>query len=496
MPSSLARNPKPNHKSAKANPWPCHHPRPCTILLHLQQNLGLLFPTLPPASQFYNCFLLFKQMLATGVRPDSHTFTMFVKSCRGSLSLLKQAHAQVVKCGNVDYDAFVVSSLIGVYCDHGEVGAARQVFDESSEKNVVCWTGLVTGYCNNGLFEEARILFDEMPQRNDVSYSAMVSGYVRKGCFNEAIRVFRELKSCGDFVKLNGSLLVSVLNACAAVGAFEEGKWIHCYIDENGLEYELKLGTALIDFYTKCGWVEDAEKVFDSMPCKDVATWSSMILGLAINGKNHMALEFFNKMEKVGPKPNAVTFVGVLTSCNHKDLLTKAWWFFERMSGKYGIQPSIEHYGCMVDILARGGRIKDALAFVNSMPIEPDGAIWGSLLNGCMMHGHVELAHRVGKYLIELEPQRSGYYILLANVYASTGKWEGVSQTRRLMKKRGVSFVSAWSFIEIDQCIHKFVADDKCCTYSEEIYRVLNHLRKGLEDVFRSKDAFYLFEVV
>ncbi|RYQ94488.1 hypothetical protein Ahy_B08g089402 isoform B [Arachis hypogaea] len=464
--------------------------------IHTVFDFNVMITAFSRDSQFYNCFLLFKQMLATGVRPNSHTFTMFVKSCRGSLSLLQQAHAQVVKLGSVDYDAFVVSSLIGVYCDHGEVGVARQVFDECSNKNVVCWTGLVTGYCNNGLIEKARLLFDEMPQRNEVSYSAMVSGYVRNGCFNEGIQVFHELKCCGNDVNLNGSLLVSVLNACAAVGAFEEGKWIHSYIDENGLEYELELGTALIDFYTKCGWVEEAEKVFDSMPSKDVATWSAMILGLAINGKNYMALELFDKMEKVGPKPNAVTFVGILTSCNHKDLLTKAWWFFERMSGKYGILPSIEHYGCMVDILARGGRIKDALALVARMPIEPDGAIWGSLLNGCMMHCHVELAHRVGKYLIELEPQRSGYYILLANMYASTGKWEGVSETRRLMKKRGVSTISAWSFIEIDQSIHKFVADDKCCTYSEEIYRVLNHLSKGLEDFSRSKDAFYLFEVI
>ncbi|KAL1332219.1 hypothetical protein AAHE18_11G012600 [Arachis hypogaea] len=433
--------------------------------IHTVFDFNVMITAFSRDSQFYNCFLLFKRMLATGVRPNSHTFTMFVKSCRGSLSLLQQAHAQVV-------------------------------FDESSNKNVVCWTGLVSGYCNNGLVEEARLLFDEMPQRNEVSYSAMVSGYVRNGCFNEGIQVFHELKCCGNVINLNGSLLVSVLNACAAVGAFEEGKWIHSYIEENGLEYELELGTALIDFYTKCGWVEEAETVFDSMPSKDVATWSAMILGLAINGKNYMALELFDKMEKVGPKPNAVTFVGVLTSCNHKDLLTKAWWFFEQMSEKYGILPSIEHYGCMVDVLARGGRIKDALALVARMPIEPDGAIWGSLLNGCMMHCHVELAHRVGKYLIELEPQRSGYYILLANMYASMGKWEGVSEMRRLMKKRGVSTISAWSFIEIDQSIHKFVADDKCCTYSEEIYGVLNHLSKGLEDLTRSKNTFYLFEVI
>ena len=427
-------------------------------------------------------------MLNAGVRPNSRTFTALVKACV-SLSLLEQVHAHVMKLG-IFSDAYVVSSVISAYSRHGAVQVARRVFDESSHKNVVCWTSLITGYCNNGLVSEARGLFDAIPRRNDVSYSAMVSGYVRNGCFNEGIELFRELKNCGN-VKPNGSLLVSVLNTCAAVGAFEEGRWIHCYIDENGLEYELELGTALIDFYVKCGWVQAAEEIFDSMPSKDVTTWSAMILGLAINGKNQMALELFARMEKVGPKPNAVTFIGVLTACNHKDLLSEAWWLFDHMSKEYGILPSIEHYGCMVDILARGGQIKEALAFISSMPIEPDGTIWGSLLNGCLMHCQVELGHRVGKYLIELEPQHSGRYVLLANMYASMGWWEGVSEMRKLMKERGVPVISAWSFIEIDHSIHKFVVDDKCCSYSEEIYKVLSHVGKGLEDFSRAEDASF-----
>ncbi|XP_050906350.1 pentatricopeptide repeat-containing protein At5g06540 [Lathyrus oleraceus] len=443
-------------------------------------------------SQFHKSLSVFTKMLNTNVRPNSNTFTALVKACV-TLSYLEQVFTLSMKMGNSS-DVYFVSSVINVFSKHGAIHLARNVFDESSNRNVVCWTSLVSGYCSCGLVNDARELFDEMPQRNDASYSAMVSGYVKNGFFSEGIELFRELKKNQGYARVrpNGSLFVSVLNACTmVVGTFEEGKWIHSYVEENGLEYDLELGTALIDFYTKCGWVKSAEQVFDKMPVKDVATWSAMILGLAINGNNLMALKLFENMEKVGPKPNEVTFIGVLTACNHKNMLGVALRSFGIMTEKYGITPSIEHYGCVVDVLARSGQVIKALSFIRNMHIEPDGAIWGSLLNGCLMHGYFELGQTVGKYLIEFEPQDSGRYVLLANMYANMGKWEGVSEVRKMMKDRGVVIVSAWSFIEIDQTIHKFVADDKCCLNSGEIYEVLSDLGRKVEEFSGDKDALF-----
>ncbi|CAI8599909.1 unnamed protein product [Vicia faba] len=400
-------------------------------------------------SQSHKSLSIFTKMLNTNIRPNSNTFTTVVKAC-DTLSSLEQVFSLSMKLGNSS-DLYFVSSLIIAFSKHGAIHFARDVFDESSNRNVVCWTSLVSGYCSCGLVNEARELFDEMPQRNDASYSAMVSGYVKNGFFSEGIELFRELKKnkgCAG-VKPNGTLLVSVLKACTMVGAFEEGKWIHSYVEENGLEYELELGTALIDFYTKCGCLKSAEEVFEKMAVKDVATWSAMILGLAINGNNLMALKLFEKMEKVGPKPNEITFIGVLTACNRKSLFGEALRLFGIMSEKYGIAPSIEHYGCVVDVLARSGRVKKALTFIESMHIEPDGAIWGSLLNGCLLHGDFELGQKVGKYLIEFEPQHSGRYILLANIYANMG----------------------------------------------EIYEVLSHLRRKVEEFSGDKDALFSFEI-
>ncbi|GMP36571.1 hypothetical protein CsSME_00008660 [Camellia sinensis var. sinensis] len=356
--------------------------------------------------------------------PNDHTFLVLTKAC-ACLYSLHQVHSQIMKFGYGCCDVYVISSIIHVYSKFGAT-------------NFSC---------------------------PSVRINAMVSGYVSNEYFNEVIEL--ELKSCAN-VRPNRSVLVSVLNACAIVGAFEKGKWVHAYINENFSELE-ELGTALIDFYAKCGNIKDAENIFHKIPYKDVTTWTSMILGLAINGNNDMGLHLFTEMEKRRPKPNVVTFVAILIACNCLTIVNESLRLFGLMSKFCGISPVIEHYGCMVDLLAKAG-----------MPMEPDGAIWGSLLNGCLMHGHVEVGKKAGKLLIQLEPRHSGRYILLANMYAAMGNWEGVVRLRKMMKDRKIDTCPAWSFIEIDGIVHRFVVDDKSCSRSSDIYRLLNQFNMDL----------------
>ncbi|KAF9616642.1 hypothetical protein IFM89_030876 [Coptis chinensis] len=421
--------------------------------------------------------LVYVQMRSNMVVPNRYTFPVLIKTCT-CLFTVCQVHGQVLKFG-FSFDDYVISSLINVYSMYGVVGLARRVFYESLSRNVVCWTSLITAYCSHGLVDEGRKLFDQMPERSGVSWSAMISGYVRNACFSEAIELFHELKGCGD-LNPNQRLLVSVLNACACSGAFVEGKRVHSYIDEQGFEYGLELGTALVYFYAKCGYVEVAEKVFHRMHDKDVMSWSAMIMGVATNGFSDLALKHFVDMEKSGIKPNAITFIGVLTACSHGGLVDEGWRFFESMSRHYGISPRIEHYGCMVDLLGRAGKIKEAEKLIDCMPIEPDAIIWGALLNGCIMHEHTELAERVGKHLIEVDPQHSGRYVILANMYATIGRWHGVSEIRRLKKERGITTVSAWSFIDIDGDVQRFIVGGKSHPQTREIYELLNLLSKEL----------------
>lgn len=418
---------------------------------------------------------VYARMQIEGIEANTHTFPALVKTCV-CFSSLSLVHGHIMKLG-YDCDFYVISSIISMYSKCGRTELARQVFEESPMKNVPCWTSLISGYCFNGLIDQACEIFEAMPERNDVSYSAMISGYVQNDQFNEAIRLFRDLKICTD-LRSNPSILVSVLNACGSVGAFEEGKWVHSYINENLLGYDLKLGTALIDFHAKCGFIKHALEIFSAMNCKDITAWSSVIMGLAINGENELALRLFNEMERSGLNPNAVTFIGVLTACNHTTLINEAWRLFGCMAKVYGIFPLIEHYGCMVDLLARAGKIKGAKMMISTMPMEPDGIILGSMLNGCMMHGYAELAERVGKLLIQLEPQHSGRYVIMANMYANIGWWEGVVSVRNLMKETGAGAVPAWSFVEVNGVVHKFVANDKSHPQWRDIDIVLNKLKR------------------
>ncbi|KAJ0965645.1 hypothetical protein J5N97_026783 [Dioscorea zingiberensis] len=386
-------------------------------------------------------------------------------------------HGQVFKFG-FDLDVYVTCSLIKCYCDLGAVEVACQVFEESSNRNVVCWTSLITGFCGHGLVDRGREVFDGMPERNEVAWSAMIAGYVHNERHEEAIELFCELRD-SDCAKLSDSLLVSVLTACANSGALEEGTWIHSYLDSKskGLEeYGLEVGTALIDFYAKCGLIELARGVFSKMARRDVMAWSAMIMGLAINGHSHSAIQVFSEMQRSRIRPNAVTFVGVLTACSHGGLIDEGQAYFEDMRKVYRLSPTIEHYGCMVDLLSRAGKTLEAEKLIQSMPMEPDGAIWGSLLNGCLMHGHTEQGERVGRQAIELDPQHSGRYVGLANVYASTGRWESAVMVKKMMKQRGVMATPGWSLTEMNGISCGFVVNDHRHPRHEEIHEMLNYL--------------------
>ncbi|KAL4193506.1 hypothetical protein AMTRI_Chr06g199850 [Amborella trichopoda] len=424
-------------------------------------------------------FHFYLQMQSGGVLLNKHMFPFVLRACigLGSLFLGKSIHTRIMKHG-FERDLYVNSGFIKLYSSCGDIENALQVFDRMSFRNIVVYSSLISGYCACGLVDEAREVFNEMSERNEVVWSAMISGYAQNGCFQEAIDLFHKLRET-DMVPTRASL-VSVLSSCGGIGALEEGKWVHSFVDQNGFKYGLELGTALVDMYAKCGCIESAYFVFDRMHKKDVLAWSAMIGGLAVHGLSMRAFELFVDMERSGVKSNKVTVIGILGACNHGGLVEQGWYYFDLMRRVYKISPTIEHYGCMIDLLGRAGQFNDAEELMQSMPMKPDGVIWGALLGACMIHGNSELGERVGKNLIELEPQHSGRYVLMANLYAAKGKWEGVVDMRIMMKKRGVAVVPGHSFIEIYGIVHSFLVDDKSHPQYNEIYQMLDQLTKEL----------------
>lgn len=337
--------------------------------------------------------------------------------------------------------------MVTGYANCGLVDRARWFFDRSPGKNSVTWNAMIAGYARAGRKDQARELFDQMPDRNVASWGSLVSGFTQCGLSKEALAVFREMLNVG--VLPNEATLVSVVSACAKLRAVDDGEWVYEYVKRQELPMSLILATVFVDMYGKCGNIGKAIQMFNNMPAKNVYSWNSMIAGLANSGLGRQAITLFWKMRLVGIEPNDVTFIGLLSACAHSALVDEGRMFFDMMIGVYGIKPSEEHYGCMVDLLARAGMIKEAVDFMEGMPIEPHPGLLGALAGACRTHGELELGEEVAKRLIELEPHHGGRYVLLANMYAAARRWDDMSTVRKLLKERRALKVPGNSLVEL-----------------------------------------------
>ncbi|KAJ9686450.1 hypothetical protein PVL29_015379 [Vitis rotundifolia] len=414
------------------------------------------------------------------VFPDVHTFPLLLKACSEipSLRLGEAIHSHVCKLG-WSSEVSVSNFLVQMYASCGLIESAELVFDRTPECDGASWNIMIGGYLKCGVFESARRMFEAMPDRDVVSWSVMINGYVQESRFKEGLGLFQDMME--EKIEPNESVLVNTLSACAHLGAMEQGKWIERYMERKNVRLTVRLGTALIDMYSKCGSVERALEVFHKMKEKNVLAWSAMINGLAINGQGKDALNLFSQMEMQGAKPNEVTFIGILNACSHSKLVDEGCGFFHSMTSIYGLKPNAHHYCCMVDLYGRAGMLDQAQTVIKSMPFKPNSAIWGALLNACRIHGDTELGEQVGKRLLELEPNHGGRYVLLSNIYAACGRWDRVSELRRMMRERQVSKTPGCSFIDLGDTIHEFVAGDSSHPQLEMIYAKLGEMSQELK---------------
>eukprot|EP01018_Ginkgo_biloba_P001223 Gb_04402 [translate_table: standard] len=437
---------------------------------------------------------LFRQMQLAGLKPNSNTFASVLAAC-ANLAALEQGmgiHAEIIrsgfeldafmenalvdmyaKCGTIEYavDIFdkmpqlnVVSwnTMIAGYVQNGHVNEAQKLFQKMPERSMVSWTTMISGYAQNGHIDKALKLFQEMPEQNVVSWTAMIVGYTQNGHSEEALKLFRQMQLAG--VKPNPKTFASVLPACGRLAALEQGKEIHQEIIKFGFQYNLFVGSALIDMYAKCGSIERARDVFDKMHHRDVVSWTVMIEGYAMHGCGKEALELFEQMQHSGTNPNHVTLVAILSACCHAGLVDEGRQYFNHMSQYYCITPAMEHYGCMVDLLGRAGHLGEAQDLINQMPIKPDATLWGCLLGACRIHNNVELGESVAERLVELDPKNAAPYVLLSNIYAASGRWDGIVKVRKIMKDKKISKKPGCSWIEVNKQVHAFMVGDRSDT--------------------------------
>eukprot|EP01018_Ginkgo_biloba_P002434 Gb_04611 [translate_table: standard] len=370
---------------------------------------------------------LFQQMQLAGVKPNLKTFASVLSACAdlGNLGPGMELHVDIIRRG-VQTNVFVESALLDMYAKCGSIESARELFDKMPHRNAIAWTAMIAGYSQKGNVEEALNLFRKMPERNIISWTAMIAGCAQNGHGVEALELFRQMQL--ENLKPDSKTLASVLPACANLTALEQGMEIHERLIRSGFQCDVFVESALVDMYAKCGSIEQARHLFDKMHQRNIVSWTAIMAGYAMHGCAKEALKLFEQMQHSGMNPDHVTLVCVLSACCHAGLVDKGRQYFNRMSQSYHITPTMEHYGCMVDLLGRAGLLAEAQDFINKMPIKPDISVWGCLLGACRVHNNVELGERVADCLFELNPTNAAPYVVLSNIYAAAGRWDGIEK--------------------------------------------------------------------
>ncbi|KAH9322901.1 hypothetical protein KI387_017540, partial [Taxus chinensis] len=387
---------------------------------------------------------LFYGMQHNGTKPNEYTFASILNAETGLADLEqgKRIHACICKFG--------------------------------LEFHVVLGSALVDMYAKCGSLEDAQHVFDEIPQRNVVTWTTMIAGQAEHGNVEEALRVFLQMQWAG--IEPNEFTFTTVLRACAARASLESGKQVHACTVKNGFESTFGTGSALIDMYSKSGSIEEARCMFDTTVQRDTIVWTVMITGYSKHGMGKEALDIFEKMQNSGQKPDLVSFLAVLTACSHAGLVDEGWHYFGSME-QHGIAANAEHYACMVDLLGRAGHLDKAYDLIKKMPLEPDSAVWGALLSACRIHYNLKLGIVAAEHLFELNPQDSGNFVVLSNMYSASGRWEEVTKVRRMMREMEVKKKDpGCSWIEINRKVHEFVVGDRSHPLTDEIYAKLETL--------------------
>ncbi|KAB2601956.1 pentatricopeptide repeat-containing protein [Pyrus ussuriensis x Pyrus communis] len=433
-------------------------------------------------SCYVNCGLpgqglaAFREMGLNGVRPNAVTVSSILPACSElkDLKLGREIHGFVLKHG-MEENVFVSSALVNIYASCLSIKQAQLVFDMMSKRDVVSWNVLLTAYFSNRDCEKGVALFCRMRREgvklDGASWNAVIGGCLNNGQTIQALKMLGQMQESG--IKPNQITITSLLPACKDLESLRAGKEVHSYIFRTCLMEDLATTTALVFMYAKCGELELSRRVFDMMPRRDTVAWNTMIIANSMHGDGEEALLLFRKMLDSKVKPNSVTFTGVLCGCSHSRLVDEGIVVFDSMRTDHSIEPDADHYSCMVDVLSRAGRLVEAYQFIQRMPMEPAPSAWGALLGACRVHKNVDLAKIAANKLFEIEPDNPGNYVLLSNILVTANRWEEASETRKLMRDRGITKTPGCSWVQVRNRVYSFVSGDRSNERSEEIYKFM-----------------------
>lgn len=363
--------------------------------------------------------LVFFTMLENGVGPNDLTVVSALSACAriGALETGIRIHNHLLG-NNFRFNKAVRNALVDMYSKFHMTREAHFMFESIEEKDLISWNSIISGFSQNGFSYETLELFHLM-RLNSFSPDAVT--------------------------------IVSVLSSCASLGCLHMGSSLHACSVKEGFELSnVYIGTSLINFYAKCGDPISARKIFDEMEEKTAITWSAIIGGYGMHGDSCESIALFDKMLKERSEPNDVIFTTILTACSHTGKIGEGWKYFNLMCHNYNFLPSMKHYACMVDLLARSGRLEEALEFVDKLTVKPSLSLMGAFLHGCVLHSRFDLAEATMRRILEMHPDEASYYVLMSNLYTSNGRWREANQVRELLKRRGLVKCYGCSVVDMD----------------------------------------------
>uniref|UniRef100_A0A0E0DEI5 Pentatricopeptide repeat-containing protein n=1 Tax=Oryza meridionalis TaxID=40149 RepID=A0A0E0DEI5_9ORYZ len=372
------------------------------------------------------------------------------------LRAARAAHARALRSPFAG-ETFLLNTLLSAYARLGSLRDARRVFDGMPHRNTFSYNALLSACARLGRADDALALFGGIPDPDQCSYNAVVAALAQHGRGGDALR-FLAAMHADDFV-LNAYSFASALSACASEKASRTGEQVHALVAKSSHGSDVYIGSALVDMYAKCERPEEARKVFDAMPERNIHM--------------HRMVRKKKRLGSFNERPDSVTMIGVLSACGHSGLVEEGRRYFQTMTEDHGIIPTRDHYTCMVDLLGRAGHLEEVEELIENMPMEPDAVLWASLLGACRMHKNIDMGEWAAGKLFELDPDNSGPYVLLSNMYAELGKWADVFRVRRSMKHRGVSKQPGCSWIEIGRKVNVFLARDNIHPCRNEIHVTL-----------------------
>eukprot|EP00253_Pinus_taeda_P019276 PITA_19276 len=470
--------------------------------------------------------ILFRNMVAENVTPNCVTAAIVLQACAHLASLQQgmSIHGYILR-RHLEVDVFVGNFLIDMYVKCGNVEMAQQVFDKMLRSDVVSWSAMITGYTQSGHAKEALSLFQKM-QLEGLRPNSFIMASVLPACAHlKSLPEGKCIHGCiirrgFEFDVVVSTALVDMYAKCGSMeitnqlfnkmlerdlaswnamitgyaqnGQAHEALTFFYHMQEVDLKpdsvtiVDVIVGTALIDMYAKCGNIDFAQRAFDKISKRDVIPSSAMIAGYGMHGHCEEALHLFSKMINIGIRPDHITFQSVLSACSHAGLVDEGMRYFDSMIQDYCITPSVDHFACMIDLLGRAGRLSEAQEIIERMPLKPNISVWGALLGACRVHRNIKLAQYVAERLFEIDPKNVGYYVLLSNIYAASGRWNDVAKVRTMMKELGLRKTPGCSSILVNKRVHAFFVGDRSHPQSENVYGTLETL------VGQMKEAGYI----